>query len=95
MKLLHKLYPAWYNDHSQEISEDIKAFTQKTDPRRDSRSPGVILCLLALAVTVKPLANVEADYTCYDSHQEISEEIQSAHLLSVARLEKGSGVILA
>lgn len=92
---MHKLHPAWYNNHSQEISEDIKAFTQKANPRRDSRSPGVLLCLLALAVTVKPLANVEADYTCCDSHKEISEEIQDAHLLSVARLEKGSGIILA
>ncbi len=52
------------------------------------------MCLLALALAVKPLANVEASYTCYDSQKEIGENFQVAHLLSVARLEKGSKAML-
>ena len=31
---------------------------EKKDPRRGSHSPGVLLCLLTLAVQIKPLANV-------------------------------------
>ena len=31
---------------------------------------GVLLCLLALAVTVKPLADVVGDYTRCDRHKE-------------------------
>lgn len=37
---------------------------QKANPRRGRLSSGVLLCLLALAVTVKPLANVVGNYTC-------------------------------
>ena len=40
-------------------------------------APGVSLCLLALAVTVKPLADVVGDYTRCDSHKEIGEVFQA------------------
>ena len=53
------------------------------------------MCLLSLVVSVKPLANVVANYTCYDRHKKIGEVFQGYHLLSVARLERGSAVILA
>lgn len=53
------------------------------------------MCLLALALTVKPLANVEADYTCCDSQKEFGEKFQSVHLLPVASMEKGSIRIIA
>lgn len=49
------------------------------------------MCLLALAVTIKPLADAMAKYTCCDGHKDACEDFQSRHLLSVARLEKGSG----
>ncbi len=68
--------------------------TQK-NPRRGRHSPGVILCLLALAVTVKPLADVVGDYTRCDGHKKIAEIFHTVHLLSVARLEKGSGDSIA
>ena len=48
------------------------------------------MCLLALAVTIKPLADVVGDYTRSDGHKEVGEIFQAKHLLSVARLEKGS-----
>lgn len=70
-----------------------RQLTQKRIPR-ECQLPGDSLCLLTLALTVKPLANVKASYTCYDSQKEIGENFQDAHLLSVARLEKGSLVIL-
>jgi len=41
-------------------------------------------------VTIKPLAYVVGNYTCCDSHEKICEDFQFRHLLSVARLEKGS-----
>lgn len=71
-----------------------RQLTQKRIPR-ECQLPGDSLCLLTLALTIKPLANVKASYTCYDSQKEIGENFQDAHLLSVARLEKGSVGILA
>lgn len=52
------------------------------------------MCLLALAVTVKPLANEIANHICYDRHKDSDEDLHCTHLLSVARLEKGSTDIL-
>ena len=50
------------------------------------------MCLLALAASVKPLADIVANYACCDRHKETGQDcIHSHHLLSVARLEKGSG----
>ena len=47
--------------------------------------------LLALAVTVKPLADVVRDYICSDSYEEaVEQRTHVAHLLPVARVEKGS-----
>lgn len=46
--------------------------------------------LLALAVTVKPLADVIRDYICSDSHEEAVE--QRTHVAHVARVEKGSEI---
>ena len=52
------------------------------------------MCLLALAVPVKPLADIVADYARSDRHEECGEDFQCVHLLSVARLEKGSEIIV-
>ena len=44
--------------------------------------------LLALAVTVKPLADVVRDYICSDSYEEaVEQRTHVAHLLPVARVE--------
>lgn len=67
--LLHRLAGLWYNDLSQKACQ-LNGVSRKANPRRDSRSPGVLLCLLALAVPVKPLANIVANYTRCDRHKE-------------------------
>ena len=67
--------------------------TQKSNPLRGGSSEGVLLCLLALAVFVKPLADVVGNHICSDSHQEAGQNrYHYVHLLSVARLEKGSEI---
>ena len=43
---------------------------------------------------VKPLAHVITDYVCCDRHDKYKQNIHSAHLLSVAGLEKGSIAII-
>lgn len=53
------------------------------------------MCLLALTASVKPLANIMANYIRYDRHKDFGENFQCRHLLSVARLEKGSTGILS
>ena len=63
---------------------------QKANPRRGLDSPGVLLCLTALVVTVKPLAYVVADYTCSDRHNEGCEGFHVFHPLPVASMGKGS-----
>ena len=45
-------------------------FHAKSRPLGSSHSPAVLLCLLALAVPVKPLANEVANYACCDRHKE-------------------------
>jgi hypothetical protein len=45
-------------------------------------------------VPVKPLAHIVANYACCDRHKEVDENDQNIHLLSVARLEKGSTAIV-
>ena len=69
--------------------------SRKSKPPESGHSPGVLLCLLALAVTIKPLADEIANYIRSDRHKDTSEDFQGAHLLSVARLEKGSTIILS
>lgn len=75
-----------------------KMLVRKPRLTHKKRSPpelqlrGASLCLLALAVSVKPLADVVANYTCCDGHKDARENFQCRHLLSVARLEKGSTV---
>lgn len=65
--------------------------SQISEPPRRGHSEGVLLGLLALAVTVKPLADVIRDYICSDSHEETANKgIHCIHLLPVARVEKGS-----
>ena len=62
--------------------------SQKTEPPRRGHSEGVLLGLLALAVTVKPLADVVRDYICSDSYEEaVEQRTHVAHLLPVARVE--------
>ena len=55
------------------------------------------MCLLALVVVVKPLAQVIGGYLCCNGHDKINQDLNHrvTHLLSVARLEKGSVGILA
>ena len=55
---------------------------------------GVLLCLLALAVPVKPLAHVITDCVCCDRHEEHYQDVHSAYLISVAGLEKDSITIM-
>lgn len=52
------------------------------------------MCLPALAVTVKPLAYVAANYTRSDRHKECYQEIHMFHPLPVASMGKGSALIL-
>ena len=67
--------------------------SQISEPPRRGHSEGVLLGLLALAVTVKPLADVIRDYICSDSHEEAANKgIHCIHLLPVARVEKGSEI---
>lgn len=54
-----------------------------------------ILCLLALAVPLKPLAHAVADYARYERHKEFGQNVHGIHPLSVASLGKGSGDIIA
>ena len=82
-----------YNESSQrKLAGEFIAFTKKRTPS-ECDSEGVLLCLLALAVTVKPLADVVRDYICSDSHEEAANKgIHCIHLLPVARVEKGSEI---
>ena len=52
------------------------------------------MCLLALAMSVKPLANVVADYARCNRHKKCDDVFQYRHLPSVARVKKGSKVII-
>lgn len=38
-------------------------------------TPGGFLCLLALAMSVKPLADIVANYTCYDRDQKCADSV--------------------
>jgi hypothetical protein len=81
----------WYNSVSQEVYKiTTKLSTQKSNPRRAATLRGFILCLLALAPTVKPLANIVANYACCDSQKEIYKIGQVTHLLSVARVRRAA-----
>lgn len=65
----------------------------KSEPPRSGYSGGVLLCLLALAVTIKPLADVTANYTCYDSHKDAGQNFQYRHPLSVARMGRAAYLV--
>jgi hypothetical protein len=81
---------------AKETGEDmLNAVTQKPAPRREAALRGAILCLLALAVPIKPLADVVADYTCYDRHKETGKKVQHCHLPLLPQSSKGSGTIIA
>lgn len=74
----------------------------KTNVSRKKRDPGEIAPLrgptlgsFALAVPVKPFGHTVCDYVCSDRHEETDQDLQGAHLLPVARLEKGSNRIMA
>ena len=43
---------------------------EKTETPQSCRSEGVLLCLLALAVIVKPLTDVVGGYIRSDGHEE-------------------------
>jgi len=55
-------------------------YTRKKNPRRVAVSGG-FLCLPALAVPVKPLANIVADYARSDRHEECGEVFHGIHPL--------------
>ena len=58
-------------------------------------SAAAFWCSPALAVSVEPLADVMCDYSRYDGYKYASQDLcHGIHLLSVARLEKGSGAII-
>lgn len=42
---------------------------------RECQLPGGSLCLLSFSVSIKPLANIVASYTCYDGHKEIEKTV--------------------
>jgi hypothetical protein len=52
----------------------------KKNPRRAATLRGFALCSSALTLTVEPLANIVANYACYDGQQEIRQVSQVAHL---------------
>lgn len=91
--LLHIIRRLCYNKHSQGFDQDSTG-SRKSGPPGSSHSPAVLLCLLALAVPLKPLAHVVANYARYERHKEIDQDFQQVHPLSVASLGKGSGDIL-
>ena len=65
----------------------------KSEPPRSVSPRGFFLGLLTLAVAVKPLADVVRDYICSDSYEEaVEQRTHVAHLLPVARVEKGSEI---
>ena len=70
-----------------------KAHTQKA--KTPGWPPRGLLCLLALAMSIKPLADKVANYACCERHKETGEDFQATHLLPVASMEKGSGQIIA
>ena len=59
------------------------------------RPPRGFLCLLALAMSFKPLADIVANYARCERHKETGEDFQATHLLPVASMEKGSGRIIS
>lgn len=61
---------------------------QKKVPQGAVTPWGTILCLTALAVTVKPLADVVAHYTRSDRHKETCEDFHQAHLLLLPGFER-------
>ena len=66
----------------------------KTDPRRGELSPGVRF-LAALAARVKPDTYVVTDKSRRQRHKETYDDASHhAHLLSVARLDQGSALII-
>ena len=65
--------------------------TTKSEPLQSCSSEGVLLCLLALMMALKPLADVVGHYICSDSHEETGDyRLHQDHLPSVARMGKGS-----
>lgn len=54
-----------------------------------------VLCLLALAMSFKPLVDIAANYARCERHKETGEDFQATHLLPVASMEKGSGRIIS
>lgn len=59
------------------------------------RPPRGFLCLLALAMSFKPLVDIAANYACYERHKETGEDFQATHFLPVASMEKGSSRIIS
>ena len=68
-------------------------YTSKRNPPGSRYSLGGSLCLLALVMPVKPLADIVRNYARCDRHQKCNEEIHSVHPPSVARLGKVQGSI--
>ena len=54
----------------KEAGEHSMKSMQKSAPQGALPPWGAILCLLALAMTVKPLAHIVANYACCNRHKE-------------------------
>lgn len=60
------------SDSHEEVGWNIPLYPRtKKSPLRVAAPRGFFLCLLALAVTLKPLAQEVCSYLCCDSHQKI------------------------
>lgn len=72
-----KIEKSEYNTYSQKTDDVLMADTQKKTPEEEPFFGGPFLCLLALAVSVKPLADVVADYTCCDRQEKTDDVIHA------------------
>lgn len=76
------------NTARKPITADVT--TQNRAPE-GCRPPVLLLCLLALAVAVKPLAYAVADYARSDRHEKANQNVHGIHLLPAASLERAAG----
>ena len=77
-------------DIAKGSDQDSLGPCKKRTPGEVAALRGSFLCLLALAVTVKPLANIVANYARSDRHKETDQNLQEVHPLPVASMGKGS-----
>ena len=76
---LHFTGVGCYNAY-RETGMVFMPITKKQPPGEIAALQGAFLCLLALVMSIKPLADVIADHTCCDRHQETSCRIHALRL---------------